>query len=268
MANRPVTSREYKLMLNTDRFQDRGRGTEVFFDLLSFLIDKEGGAVTEPQDEEKKRLTSYLDTPERALRQAGFALRLRDERQSGGKLELNLKYRAGDRYLSAAQDLDSPLPDKPKFEEDVLPPFTSKFSNSNTLKSDAPFDADTVGKVVALFPGLGSLNLDAGDAVKTVNDFTAAEVVRELCKFKFGGEREIEAGLSFWYRKPDETGWPLVAEFSFAYKAAGGGEADKLEQFPAATVEGANRLFAALQGQVGWLDLNGTTKTAFALDVL
>jgi hypothetical protein len=42
MANRPVTSREYKLMLNTDRFQDRSRGTEVFFDLLSFLIKKEG----------------------------------------------------------------------------------------------------------------------------------------------------------------------------------------------------------------------------------
>ena len=45
MANRPVTSREYKLMLNTDRFQDRGRGTEVFFDLLTFLINKEGGTI-------------------------------------------------------------------------------------------------------------------------------------------------------------------------------------------------------------------------------
>lgn len=267
MPNRPVTSREYKLMLNTDRFGERSRGTDAFLALLEFLIRKEGGSITETQTEEKRRLTSYLDTQEMALRQAGYALRLRDE-SGGGKFQLNLKYRAGDRYLSAEQDLSSPQGGDQKFEEDVLPPFTSKFSNSNTLESQARPDVDTVRKVVALFPGLGGLKLDADDAVKTVNDFTAAEVVSKLCKFQFVGPPSVKASLSFWYLTPDEAGWPLVSEFSFDYDALKGGGPDKLEQFPAATVGGADRLFAALQGEAGWIDLNATTKTAFALEAL
>lgn len=46
MPNKSVTSREYKLMLQVDRFQDLGAGAEAFFDLLKFLIEKGGGAVT------------------------------------------------------------------------------------------------------------------------------------------------------------------------------------------------------------------------------
>ena len=266
MPNLPVTSREYKLMLNTDRFGDRARGTDSFFALLEFLIRKEGGAVTETQTEEKRRLTSYLDTPEMALRQAGYALRLRDE--SGGPFQLNLKYRAADRYLSAEQDVSGSQGGEMKFEEDVLPPFASKFSRSNSLESQERFDVDTVRKLVSLFPGLGALNLGPDIAVKTVNDFTAAELVRKLCKFQFGGPPNLKASLSFWYLTPDEAGWPLICEFSFDYDASKGGAADKLEQFPAATVTGANRLFEALQGQAGWANLNASTKTAFALEAL
>jgi hypothetical protein len=268
MPNLPVTSREYKLMLNTDRFGDRAQGTDAFFALLKFLVQKEGGSITETQTDEKRRLTSFLDTPEMALRQGGYALRLRDESAGGGGFQLNLKYRAADRYLSAEQNVSSPQGGETKFEEDVLPPFASKFSRSNSLESKTAPDADTAGKVVALFPGLGGLELGADSAVKKVNDFTAAEVVRKLCKFQFGGPPNLKASLSFWYLTPDEAGWPLVCEFSFDYDASKGGAADKLEQFPAATVDGANRLFAALQSHAGWVNPAGTTKTAFALEAL
>lgn len=268
MPNRPVTSREYKLMLNADRFADRARGTDSFFALLTFFIRKEGGAITETQTEEKRRLTSYLDTPEMALRQGGYALRLRDESGGGGGFQLNLKYRSSDRYLSAGQDLSGPRGGVIKFEEDVLPPFVSKFSHSNTLESEEKPDVDTVRKAVSLFPGLGGLNLGADIAVKPVNDFTAVEVVRKLCKFRFGGPPSLKASLSFWSLMPDEEGWPLVCEFSFDYDASEGGDADQLEQYPAATVESANRIFAAVQGQSGWVNPAATTKTAFALDTL
>lgn len=281
MPNKPVTSREYKLMLSTDRFQDRGPGIGLFFDLIKFLVDKAGGEITERQHEEERRLTSYFDTPELALRQAGYSLRLRDERAGGGKLGVNLKYRASDRYLSAAQDLSSTgEKDDPKFEEDILPPFVSKFSNSNSVKFKEDPGLSTVGKLTALFPGLGGLDLDKDVPVRKINNFTAVEIVRKLCKFKFGGEPELKAGLSFWYLEGGERGWPLVGEFSFDYDEPNGrddadkdkpkikDDADKLEQYPTTTVEGANRLFAALQGQAGWFNPSGTTKTAFALEVL
>ena len=51
--NRPITSREYKLMLNTDRFKDREEGIEVFLRLIELLIKKEGGTIKKIQN--KKR---------------------------------------------------------------------------------------------------------------------------------------------------------------------------------------------------------------------
>lgn len=93
--------------------------------------------------------------------------------------------------------------------------------------------------------------------------------MRDLCKFQFGGPSELKAGLSFWYLPGGANSWPLVAEFSFDYDADEGAAGDgRLEEYPAATAGGANRLFAALHGQSGWFNPNVTTKTAFALEVL
>ena len=263
--NIPVTSREYKLMLNTDRFKDRAEGARIFFNLIKLLIEKEGGK-TEAQNEEERRKTSYLDTRELALHQSGFALRLRDE---GNKFQINLKYRASDRYVSAARDLSSPVVHEPKFEEDILPPFTSKFSHSCSIKTTEPPDLGDMQKVVSLFPGLAGLGIDMDSAVKTVNGFTALEVVLKFCKFRFDDSPKMKASLSFWYQE-DESGWPMVAEFSFDYdeKKPDGAPADRLEDYPSQAVEKANRFFSALQQQTSWLDFNGTTKTAFAIEGL
>jgi hypothetical protein len=250
-------------MLNTDRFNDRNKGAKTFFDLIEFLINKEGGRVVEKQDQEERRQTSYLDTPQFALRQNGFSLRLREESANG---QINLKYRAADRYISAAQDLSGSEAGKIKFEEDILPPFTSKFSHSNSVESAEMPQLKTMKEVVSWFPGLASLNVDEETPVKTANDFKALEVVRKLCKFQFEESDVVKASLSFWYLMGDAD-WPLVAEFSFDYDVAGKAE-DKLEQFPLKTAAGASRFFAALQNQAGWLDLGGTTKTSFALEVL
>ncbi|HEU0252679.1 MAG TPA: hypothetical protein VFR12_06560, partial [Pyrinomonadaceae bacterium] len=57
-SNQPVTSREYKVMLNTNRFKDRSLGGEEFLGLIAFLIEKEGGTVVERQNKEERRQTS------------------------------------------------------------------------------------------------------------------------------------------------------------------------------------------------------------------
>jgi hypothetical protein len=260
-------------MLNVDRFRDRGLASQEFFELVNFLVGKEGGEVevetdTEEQNEESRR-TSYLDTSALALHQQGFALRLREEGDDTEGFQLNLKYRYPDRYVSAAQDVSSPQADKTKFEEDILPPFTSKFSHSTSIEVDTLPELGSMKKVMDLFPGLKDLGIDGDAAVKTVNDFEALEVVRKLCTFEFGGPPTIKASLSFWYLPAGVKGWPLVGEFSFDYDAPDdGANGEALESYPSEVARKAGRFFKALQSQEGWFDLDGTTKTAFVFEVL
>lgn len=273
-ANRRVTSREYKLMLNVDRFRNRQSGCEEFFTLLESLVKKVGGVISQKQNEEEKRRTSYLDTRDLALHQNGFAVRVREEANGKNKVELNLKYRGADRYLAAAQDVSSPTPDKDKkekFEEDILPPFVSKFSRSTTLESKTVPPIATVAHLLTFFPGLQPILGDEGTPIETVNDFQASEIVCKLCKIDFGAKPLVKASLSFWYFDGHEAEYPLVVEFSFDYDATNNNgvlNGNTIELYPFEVVEGANRLFKALQKQEGWRSFTTTTKTDFALDLL
>jgi hypothetical protein len=260
ISNHPVTSREYKLMLNTDRFVDRAKGSEEFLDLITFLIEKEGGSVVKKQDDEERRQTSYLDTPQFALRQNGFSLRLREEADHS---QINLKYRDSDRYISAAQDLSSSEEGKLKFEEDILPPFISKFSHSKSIETDVLPHLETLKDITSWFPVLTRLNIDENTAIRTANNFKALEVTRKLCQFQFAQTETLKASLSFWYLVNDAA-FPLVGEFSFDYDTSTKG----VENYSLSVVEGARRFFSTVQNQMGWLDLTTTTKTAFALEVL
>ena len=260
-ANQPVTSREYKIMLTANRFKDRSQGAEEFRNLIAFLITKEGGTVIEKQNKEERRQTSYLDTPQFALRQNGFSLRLREEEDG---FQINLKYRDADRYVSASKDLSSSGEGKIKFEEDIIPPFTSKFSHSNSIEKTIMPPLALMKDVTSLFPGLKKLDVDENTPIKTANNFKAIEVTRKLCKFQFGDTETVKASLSFWYLLAEKD-WPLVTEFSFDYDARVAGE---LESYSPAVVAGASGLFRSVLNQAGWLDLTTTTKTAFALELL
>ena len=262
-SNQPVTSREYKVMLNPHRFRDRKQGAEEVLELIAFLITKEGGTIREKQTKEERRQTSYLDTPQFALRQNGFSLRLREEEDS---FQLNLKYRDADRYVSASKDLSASSEGKIKFEEDILPPFTSKFSHSNSIESTERPQLAVMKDVTALFPGLKELDIDENAPVRIANNFTALEITRKLCKFQFDETEVLKASLSFWYLLKD-THWPLVTEFSFDYDATKNDEGE-LESYSLGVVKGASGFFRSLLNQAGWLDLTTTTKTAFALEVL
>lgn len=83
-TNRPITSREYKLMLNTERFRDRQAGAGLFWKLLTFLVENQGNEVIpdagDPdKDAERARTTWYLDTPGYKLRRVDVNLRVREE---------------------------------------------------------------------------------------------------------------------------------------------------------------------------------------------
>lgn len=272
-SNEPITSREYKLMLQVDRFQDREAGSKAFWNLVEFLVKKQGGQVEDKQNKQKHeetRKTWYLDTNGSSLRQQGFVLRVRSEGDEKEKYKITLKYRSPDRYLSASQNMSTSAEGKTKtkFEEDIIPQFTSKFSHSTSVYADKLPDLGDLKKVANLFPGLKKMPFDEGMEVTIVNGFKAREIFRKVAKLKFEEEPIVKAGLNFWYLLGEADEIPLVGEFSFDYGLLKNGinEKDKLEQFPVPVVAGANNLFQALQKQVGWINFNATTKTAYAYD--
>ena len=276
-ANLPVTSREYKLILNTERFKNPAEGCIAFTKLLSFLItQKFDGRITNDQTgkDEEIRLTYYLDTKDSALRREGLVLRVREEEND--KFKTTLKCRTSDRYIASALDVTSPRQKERKFEEDIVPPFVSKFSHSSSIKNGSLPDLSTIDKVAELFPGLKNLSLDGTLPVNVVNGFKAFEVVRKTGIFRFGqDDLDVKSNLSFWYFQGKEDTWPLVGEFSFDYdisdqvkEATSRAKQAILEEYPKQTVEGSNRLFAALQSHAGWFNFNIINKTAFALEVL
>ena len=283
-TNRTVTSREYKLMLRADHFRDRRRGADAFWSLVSFLIqERQGNEVYREQDEELRRLTWYLDTPGTELRKHGFVLRVREESDADEPFKVTLKYRAPDRYVAAGKDLSCREKIKKKndkFEEDILPPFISKFSRSVAFRAKELPVLETMEQVKDLFPRLAELQIPPDTPVGAVNGFQAHEVAHRIGQLGFVRMPEIRAAaepdfivkccLTFWYLLGEDDEWPLAAEFSFDYDLpkADREHRDRLERFPPKVVAGTNLLFRSLQKQTGWLDRTGTTKTAYAFDAL
>lgn len=259
---RPITSREYKLMLNVDRFADPARGAAELWNVTKFILAKLEGKVVEEQQEEDERRTWYLDTDGAVLRSRGLTLRVRDE---GKKHKVTLKLRAADRYVAAAADLTTTA-DKAewKFEEDILPPFASRFAHSVSVGTKSLPPLATIADLATLFPKAPPA-LPAGTPLEVVNGFRAHEVARKLAKVSFEESTTVKLALSFWYLRGERGEYPVVGELSFDYDVVDGA-ARGAETFPERVVSGASAFFAALQRQSGWFDLSGTTKTAAAYD--
>jgi hypothetical protein len=261
----PPGSREYKLMLSTTRFHTRQTASDEWMEVVRDIIIREGGVLI-PQEEldkdvEKQRRAWFLDTAVGGFGELGWILRVRKEKD--GDFNLTLKFRSPDRYVSAAQELAASAGPNTelKFEEDVLPPFAIQYSHSNKIKKLKKEPApETVDGAAQFFPVLGTLGIPENTPLGKADDFEAREVVLQVGGFRFDGGPAIKMSQTFWY--PAGIGakgseYPLVAEFSFDFEAAGEGD-----RFPLATVLGADAVFRRVQAQAGWMDVSGTTKSA------
>lgn len=274
-----ITSREYKLMLHANRFSNLDEGAESFWTLFKGLIEDQGGEIVKKQDKELNRRTWYLDTGERSLRNLNYVLRLRKESETP-KYKITLKYRDTDRCISGSQDMSlsatmtKNIEDEGgeaeidyKFEEDILPPFRSKFAHSVSIKTDNCPKFTNTKAVFEIFPGLATLDIPESK-IEIVNGCKFYEVVRQFGQVKFGGKPKVKFSHSFWYPSDNKDTQPLVAEFSFDYDIPDpeSEDQDRLERFPFNAVNGSNTLFRALQKETSWVHFGGTTKTAFAYD--
>jgi hypothetical protein len=119
-SNRPLTSRECKIMLDTNRFMDRKKGTHEISTITERLIKGQGGNFMADVEEEERR-TWYLDSNAYELyHNNNFLIRIR-KKKNPDEYDLTLKCRHPDRYVSASYDLTSSVKDiEIKFEEDIV----------------------------------------------------------------------------------------------------------------------------------------------------
>jgi hypothetical protein len=235
---------------------------------LQFQIGNQNGEFEEEKDiEEKKRLTSYLDTNKFDLNAKKFLFRIREEKETN-EYNVTLKCRHPDRYVSALYDLSSPMKNtKAKFEEDIISPFVSKFSISSEFQDKQNPKIKSVGELQSLFPGLNELNdIPSTEGLTKVNDFEAIEVSCKIGKIIFENKKDINAYLNLWYVSSEEN-TPVIIEFTFNYSAK---DPDKksngmlLEEFPRSLVREGDKLYMSLQEhRIVDLDV-AKTKTEYA----
>lgn len=226
----------------------------------------------EKELKEQERRTWYLDTRSFELNKHKFLLRIRYE-STDDEYVIDLKCRNPDRYIAASYDLSSTLMDdiKTKFEEDIVPQFTSKFSLSASFKMKEEPELRSFRELKSIFPGLGRLDIGEGQDLKKVNYFEAREITSKIGKIKFKEGKTDDVSLNFWYL-PGEglKEIPVIVEFAFDYDANEHKKANEslsfLEQFPNPMVRGTNTLYLALQKEK-IADLGvAKTKTEYAYE--
>ncbi|TWT33190.1 hypothetical protein [Blastopirellula retiformator] len=277
MKRVPITSREYKVMLDANKFADLEEAVMDFWVDLCFFAHGNSRDATRsaPLHLKKERDIVYLDSPERELaRHYGYILR---RRQTSGEkqAEYTLKLRDSDRYVSAGGHIhpDDKVLKKTKFEEDlILLPSNlgrslvqhSRFSHSGVAqvrsKRKTP---ENVSDAARLFPGLKELPWSEKKRKRiplcVVNDFHPHEWVFGGAELVFGEKKKesvhAEVAVILW--TDGSAGKPLAAEFSFRYQ-------HKREQYPAVAAEMAKDFFEALPQLSAWVKPTSPTKTAIA----
>lgn len=269
MKRRDVTSREYKVMLQPDRFpgaeEEARPQVDRFWTEVSRLLQPLDIPTSGAFDRVKAhRRIRFFDTVDHSLNGRRYVFRERIDIDTDER-EVTLKFRHPDRYVAQDRNMEGRAhgDTRTKFEEDVKPPFVSVFSYSTTVTVDADHALAAVQHVAELFPGLSDelkgVPEDAGLSV--VRDFTARELVLTGATMLLG-KRDIEAecAMVIWHDNEDPATPPVVAEFSFKY-------GDDEEDYQGSVARDAHDVLRAIHTDLGdWVHPEPRTKTVFVYE--
>jgi hypothetical protein len=254
-----LTSREYKVMLNHRMFNEVKRALKQFggeiaacFQLVQPIKVRGKLKLAE------RRCIAFLDTSDHLIDANRLLFRERVNQEKKGRADYTLKCRSPDRFVAAGADLraGAKLKSKPKLEEDIGPPFVSRYSQSNTVSG--PLEAPaTLADARRYFPVLGKLKRDGARAsleleLLPVNGLRAFERVYKGLEFNFN-DMAAEVAVILWSN--GEDGRPTVAEFSFRYQVDG-------RKASRATALAAMLFFERVQ-QMDWCLPQAPTKTGY-----
>ncbi|MEI7701776.1 MAG: hypothetical protein WCK86_18410 [Planctomycetia bacterium] len=261
MSLRRITSREYKVMLDHRLFADRRVGLRELQQVLENLLECHDLKLQGVFGNSEKRKIAFLDTPSGLLRRSQLILRHRRDRGSEGTGDFTLKCRSEDRYFAAGIDLQplEGVPWKSKFEEDIAPPFSSRYSQSVTVSDRRVRKPNRLSQMAAIFPALGclkdsDLRTDGDMTLTVVRDFRPRERVYRGLKFWLSDTLPATVALILWgitWKSP-----ALCAELSFRF-------GDPKEHYAFPVVTSAHALFTSLQTQPCCRP-NSPTKTQLA----
>jgi len=200
-----------------------------------------------------------LDTKKKDLYDENmFLLRIREEFDKENNhvngYDITFKNRHPDRLLAVSYDVSNPSvnsnPDfkkKEKFEEDIITPFISKFSNSVKLDCKKLPPLDKYQDLELLFPNL-KLDIPLEKKLFIVNGFVADEFSYTLGNLKFSDEIEVRLQYSLWYESKKRKS-PVIAEFDIDINADESGKSNKtvLEGFSISLLNQVYEFYHALQ---------------------
>jgi len=284
-----LDSREYKLMLDPDRFT----GDVPEKAVEDFIRDQLGPALRtsfgdDAADElaakgvglEKRRSVRFRDTNSCALNNNGFAFRervdLSEEDRPTSDPEITLKFRSPDLFLAADMRLEARAEGaETKLEEDIgplsltreaervvaLPRSTrSQFSRSTSQTVDPDALPQTLEDIDRLYPTFDEdLRFIAGE-IELGTPLTPGPDYRELVyrssKLEVAKHTKAEFSLTIWYEGADNRTEPALAEVSFSYDTDHG-------EVPAKAAHRSRALLLAMQ-DLAWAEPGAPTKTALA----
>jgi hypothetical protein len=213
------------------------------------------------------REVQFFDTPDAVFRSKHVILRLRRDRSSGWPdetWEVTFKRRSPDFRESADFDVITSMKDLPtrfKFKEEIIrgdkaASIKSIFSNNLIGYYPVVNFQQAMSRIIEIFPGLKTLDLDPEAEVSAVNNARVFEIGARLGNYVFGKDAVAHADLAVWTRPTTDAFHVLVAEFGWSYHMKG--EANKQQK----AHERADAFFKALQAPLKDGLFDGTTKTA------
>ena len=270
----PLTSMEFKMLLQPSRFEDAAEGVRAFRALVDRVVGADPTAQAAKTDQDGKapstRFVAYLDTPDGALNRKGYILRERrsDEIAADSVLrqkdvELTLKFRSTDRALAASKDVSAAkgLKGQTKFEMDVTPEDKAlrHLYSKSTRASVALAVGGRLGDVARLFPPLADLGLPPETPLAVVNGRRVRETAYPAGTLELAPGVEAKAGVALWQPQGKAGAPPVIAEFSFSLTVDE--EADPAEARKAQAT--AERLLASLRQEAAAWASGGGTKTEY-----
>ncbi|MDQ7004033.1 MAG: hypothetical protein Q9N67_03545 [Ghiorsea sp.] len=257
-ATPAVGSREYKLMLNpalfngaTPKIAISNYWNELHTLLQSGTINRETNGLFRLK---KQRTVKFYDTPSSCvLRNKGYSFR---ERVENNLREVTLKYRSYDRFISGHKNMQGDANRNPvtKFEEDISPPFISKYSHSTSQSIGAGKNLNDMNDPIGLYQGLLTYGFNPKEPIALVNNLIISEKVYKGVSVDLG-KLKAKFSLTLWYDTNTST-TPVVAEISFKYK-------DTNENYSDNVTQRALAIFEIMQNMPHWVSTTSLTKTAF-----